>query len=143
MYLSVRNSYVYVSLRKQGDGGKAKSLTVHSLVLEAFVGPRPEGSQECHFPDRNKLNNNLSNLRWDTPSGNSLDRKEHGTWRCGEDIHGSLMTEDVVMSAREMMSKGMKIKDICKVVGFKYATVKDAIRGTTWKHLPNAHPFVR
>lgn len=50
---------------------------VHVLVLEAFVGPRPEG-MECLHGDGDPSNNRLCNLHWDTPSENQLDRVRHG-----------------------------------------------------------------
>ena len=46
--------------------------TVHTLVLTAFVGPRPDGLVACHN-DSNPTNNRLENLRWDTQSSNILD----------------------------------------------------------------------
>lgn len=51
---------------------KKTTVTVHSLVLSAFVGPRPEGMECCHG-DGDKTNNALSNLRWDTKKANELD----------------------------------------------------------------------
>jgi hypothetical protein len=46
---------------------------VHHLVLEAFVGPRPDGL-ECRHLDDVKSNNHVSNLCWGTGSENRLDR---------------------------------------------------------------------
>jgi len=46
---------------------KQKHRSVHSLVLEAFVGPRPEGMDGCHENDV-PWDNRLSNLKWDTHS---------------------------------------------------------------------------
>lgn len=43
--------------------GKRKQVTVHTLVLETFVGPRPEGALGCHRDD-NPENNLLENLYW-------------------------------------------------------------------------------
>lgn len=51
---------------------------VHQLVLEAFVGPRPEGHEGCHH-DGDPTNNRLDNLHWGTKSENNLDRVRHGT----------------------------------------------------------------
>lgn len=51
---------------------------VHRLVLEAFVGPCPDGLQCCHN-DGDATNNRLENLRWDTPSSNMYDKVRHGT----------------------------------------------------------------
>lgn len=60
------------------DGKKRRAL-VHRLVLEAFVGPCPDGMEGCHSPDPNPANNSLDNLRWDTHSENMRDTVRHGT----------------------------------------------------------------
>lgn len=54
--------YLYVML--VSDRGPKRYPKVHSLVLEAFVCPRPEGMECCHG-DGNPTNNVISNLRWD------------------------------------------------------------------------------
>lgn len=46
--------------------------TVHSLVMEAFVGPRPPGQLVCH-EDGNFWNCRLDNLRYDTAVSNRKD----------------------------------------------------------------------
>lgn len=51
---------------------------VHTVVLEAFVGLRPEHCEACHN-DGDPLNNCVDNLRWDSPSANQRDRRKHGT----------------------------------------------------------------
>lgn len=66
--------YQLVSLHAYG---RSKKVTIHSLVLTTFVGPRPPGWVACHandIPDDNRL----VNLRWDTPSSNSRDIVRHG-----------------------------------------------------------------
>ena len=59
--------------------GRTVSRYVHHLVLEAFVGPRPEGTEACHG-DGNGTNNKLANLRWDTHAENIKDSVSHGTF---------------------------------------------------------------
>mgnify|MGYP001617490416 CR=1 FL=1 len=66
-----RSGYCFVNL---DVGGKNYSHSVHCLVLETFLGRCPEGMQGCHYPDSDKSNNTLSNLRWDTPQENARDR---------------------------------------------------------------------
>lgn len=60
------------------DLGRKATRFVHRLVLEAFVGPCPEG-QQCRHLDGNPLNNQLSNLAWGTPRENHADSVRHGT----------------------------------------------------------------
>ena len=57
---------------------KGRTLPVHRLVLEAWVGPCPDGYECCHN-DGDFRNNTVSNLRWDTRSNNGRDKREHGT----------------------------------------------------------------
>lgn len=54
-----------------------RDVSIHVLVLETFIGPRPKGMQGCHNNGNHK-DNRLSNLRWDTASGNQKDRKDVG-----------------------------------------------------------------
>jgi hypothetical protein len=78
-----RGGYLFVVL----VGGGAKRIArIHALVLEAFVGPKPEGMQARHYPDPNKLNNRADNLIWGTPKENAEDREEHGS-TCRADNH--------------------------------------------------------
>lgn len=66
--------YLIVRLCKQG---KMKTVTVHSLVAEAFI-PIPEGLKQfrgthhlqVNHKDENKLNNCVDNLEWCTPKYN-------------------------------------------------------------------------
>ena len=58
--------------------------TVHSLVMEAFVGPCPPGRLVCH-EDGNFWNCHLENLRYDTSVSNRKDlirdrRSRRGTF---------------------------------------------------------------
>ena len=68
------DGYPIVTLRKSGAN---RTLRVHRLVLESFVGPRPVGMCARHLDD-NRDNNNLSNLAWGTPLENSLDARSNG-----------------------------------------------------------------
>ena len=62
------------------DGDKRATCTVHRLMLEAFVSPRPDG-MECRHLDGNSLNNTLENLRWGTKAENETDKFLHGNRR--------------------------------------------------------------
>ncbi|MCA1806663.1 MAG: FAD-dependent thymidylate synthase, partial [Actinobacteria bacterium] len=77
-YLKVQsvanNGYPSVSL--SGDQ-KSTLRTVHSLVAEAFIGPRGDGIQVRHL-NGNPLDSRLSNLCYGTQKDNSEDAIEHG-----------------------------------------------------------------
>lgn len=57
--------------------GKRHYRLIHRLVLEAFVGRRPQGCVGRHL-DGNSMNNHVSNLSWGTQKENVNDRTRHG-----------------------------------------------------------------
>lgn len=65
---------------------RAKRLciaAVHSLVAEAFHGPRPAGQEVRHL-DGNRTNNAAVNLAYGTKVENAADRERHGNTARGE-----------------------------------------------------------
>lgn len=67
--------YVIVTLNR--SWGNSVQRRVHRLVLEAFVGPCPEGQEGCHGPG-GPSDNRLENIRWDTREENARDIVRHG-----------------------------------------------------------------
>lgn len=57
---------------------RPRTVAVHRLVLEAFVGPCPPGMECCHN-NGVASDNRLCNLRWDTSSENKYDWVRSGT----------------------------------------------------------------
>lgn len=68
--------YPEVELR-DGRSHKRHVRKVHRLVLESFVGPRPDNCVACHAND-DPTDNRLANLRWDTHSANTKDSVING-----------------------------------------------------------------
>lgn len=75
--------YMRVTLKR---AGVAKSHLVHHLVLEAFVGPRPAGT-ECRHLNGQPSDNRLTNLQWVTSSENSYDVVRHGHHHAANKTH--------------------------------------------------------
>ena len=50
-----------------------ETVKVHHLVLEAFHGPRPYGTEGCHGPG-GRQDNRAEVLRWDTHRENERDK---------------------------------------------------------------------
>lgn len=69
------HGYVRVGMCKLG---KTRTVLVHPLVLEAFVGPRPGGSDCRHLNDKPD-DNRLENLRWGSRSQNTYDSVRNGS----------------------------------------------------------------
>lgn len=97
----------YLGVALYSADGRRSTRTVHSLVLEAFHGPRPEGLVACHGIG-GPTDNRSSNLRWDTGHENALDRVRHGTHnhakktRCkrGHLLRGSNLKQHVWLKDR-------------------------------------------
>lgn len=92
-----RGGYLRVQLYRDG---KSVYRCIHHLVLEAFVGPRPDGMEACHDPDPTPANNALANLRWDTRSNNNADKIKHGTHQAGEKNPAHRLTNELVYAIR-------------------------------------------
>ena len=67
-------SYPYI---KMVNGNHEESRYLHRIVLESFRGMCPKGMEARHMDD-NKLNDNLSNLKWGTHKQNFEDVKRNG-----------------------------------------------------------------
>lgn len=57
---------------------KWQTRRVHQLVLEAFIGPRPEGTTGARHLNDVKTDNRLTNLAYGTHAENMLDRVANG-----------------------------------------------------------------
>ncbi len=107
---------------------------IHRLVLEAFIGPCPEGMECRHFPDRNPANNNLSNLHWGTVSENALDRAIHGTNPTGENHGRAKLTNEEVSTARELyLSGGWTYRQLADVYEISECCMWRVINRVTYK----------
>ncbi len=124
------DGYLIVSLTHQG---KDKTFAVHSLVLTAFVGPKPEGMLACHHPDNDPYNNRLENLRWDTPKANGQDMVKQGRSLVGERNPKVKLTEDEVREIRRLYATGnYRQVDLGKMFKVRQDTISSITRGETW-----------
>jgi hypothetical protein len=108
-----------------------KSRSVHSLVLEAFVGPRPEGHEGLHG-DGNRTNNHLSNLRWGTSKENKEDAIKHGVWTHGEMVGCAKLTDEAVRAIR---ASSETLEYFAQRFGVTIQAVSLARNYRTWKHV--------
>lgn len=129
---TANNGYKLVRLYRDGKGS---TLTVHSLVLKAHVGPRPEGHQGCHSPN-GKEDNRLCNLRWDTASSNQLDKIVSGTMVCGERVNTAKLNPDTVRDIRRSYTgRRGEASRIARRVGTTPQSIRNIIARKTWAHI--------
>jgi hypothetical protein len=67
-----RPSSPYFSVNLWNRSGQMKERSVHLLVLEVFVGPKPAFGYQGNHKDGCKTNNEARNLEWVTSLGNIM-----------------------------------------------------------------------
>lgn len=127
----------YVSVLLYADGRKNKKpCLVHSLVLETFVGPRPNGYHACHN-NGDKHDNRLSNLRWDTVKANSEDKKVHGTYTKGRQMPWTILEEHQVLEIRSKLGK-VSQRNLAEFYGVSQGAIANISTGKAWGWLKKA-----
>lgn len=126
------NGYLYLNLKR---GGKTETRRVHTLVLEAFIGPRPSGFEGCHGPS-GKADNSIENLRWDTPAANVRDLVVHGTNR-GERNKGGggKLNEDAVRDIKKRILAGERPSSIAARHNVGQSMISQIKSGQRWSHV--------
>lgn len=115
--------------------GIRKTFSVQTLVLEAFVGPRPHGMFACHGP-KGLPDNSISNLYWALPSrNNGQDRRRDKTAMFGELHPRAKLTEKTVRWIISEREKGKTRHAIAAVLGVAPSTVGSVIYGLNWKYI--------
>lgn len=105
---------------------------VSRLVLQAFVGPCPDGMECCHN-DGNPANNRLDNLRWDTHVNNERDKRAHGTTIHGNHNGAAKLRECDVPDIVARSAAGESQRDIARAFGVNQTTIGLLLRGKTWR----------
>jgi len=118
-------------------------FAVHRLVLEAFIGPCPDGMECCHY-DGDPSNNCIENLRWDTRKENIRDAVKHGTHvslrQRGQGHANTHLTDLDVRWIRYLAKAGIPQKDLAEVYLVARNTISCIVHRNSWTHLPES-PF--
>lgn len=125
--------YLRVNLYPSG-GGKYRTFRVHKLVLEAFVGPCPEGLESRH---RNgiRTDNNLTNLKYGTYEENQEDIELHGTRPKGETHPLSILTEADVLAIRARYAAGELQKVLADDFSTSVSNISVIVNRKNWRHI--------
>ena len=108
------NKYIYTSVDRCGyrrcsminDNKKQKTKRIHRLLAEHYI-PEVEGKEFVDHIDRDKLNNNLENLRWVNKRENGENRPINKNNKCG---HKNICYDE----------KGKRYNFCKKIKGIKY-----------------------
>lgn len=123
----------YCSVKLTGG----QPMRVHRLVLLAFAGPCPDGMEGCHFPDHNRQNNRLDNLRWDTRLENNRDTCRLGRHRVprGSGHACAKLTEESVRGILAYLALGFHYAETAAVFGVSTPNVAAIALRKTWRHV--------
>lgn len=123
--------YLRVALSK---GCKKQDVSVHSIVLEAFVGPRLDGMESCH---RNgvRTDNRVENLRWGTKLSNAADKRIHGTMVAGSKHPRAKITDSDVVKIRRMHASGKQPKYLASIFNLSSSAIRHIVSRRTWVNL--------
>jgi hypothetical protein len=137
------NGYLAVALFDRSK--KKKTLLVHRLVLLAFDGPSPDGSNDGrHVLTPDKGDERLCNLAWGTRSENMMDVWRHRsegfkarTTSARESTENPTYTLDqhLVEIGLEFSAEGkLNIADLSRLWNVSRVVATGIINGHTWKH---------
>lgn len=119
--------------------GEQYNIWVHRAVLEAFVGPAPEGTL-CRHLNGDPSNNRLDNLRWGTPKENSADRIAHGNAPRGEGNARAKLSETDVLTiwSRRPVIRPWPATAVAREFGVTKSAVRSIWDGNSWGWLTRA-----
>lgn len=105
--------------------------TVPSLVLQAFVGPKPEGKIVLHGPAGRSVDA-LSNLRYGSHAENSADMIRDGNSLQGMRHHKAKLTDDQVIAIR---ADRRGCRRLAPIYGVSRSLITQIKAGKIWRHL--------
>ena len=128
MPLKPNNSGRYMDVQLSKDHIRRHRL-VHSLVAEAFLGPRPDGLVIRHL-DGNSFNNAASNLAYGTQTENLRDWPKYG----GRTSNQKLTVEQV-HEIRKLLAQGFTLRSIAAQFGIAHGTVNAIKQNRTFSYV--------
>ena len=118
-----RDGYLFIVINVSGI---KKNKRIHALVLETFVGPRPDKQVARHFPNQINTDNRLCNLSWGTNKQNSQDILLSDTFGCAK------LTVNEVLEIQKMIKEGMSNKEIALKSGMSKLAIRNIHNNNTW-----------
>lgn len=117
-------------------GGKRhrRAARVHTLVLEAFQGPRPEGHEASHL-NGDASDNRAANLAWESHADNVARKRDHGTHVQGERSPLARLTEAQVREIRRRCASGETQRTVAEDHGVTQTNVSAIVTRKSWGHV--------
>lgn len=128
-----KNGYPRVNLY---DDMKASSKSVHRFVAETFI-PNTENKEQINHIDGNKMNNNVTNLEWVSPSENIRHSFVNGLSKGPKgEINGQCkLTEVEVLEIRRLRKEGWKQNEIARKFNVVQGQISYIVNKKSWVHV--------
>lgn len=108
--------------------GRVRRRTIHTLVYEAFVGPRPDGMEVNHV-DGVKTNNALTNLQGSTRTENQRHAVDTGLAATGSRHPRYTITPELEQRIRDASGRGLSNADIARDLSVSRTAVRRVVSG--------------
>lgn len=122
------NGYQRVQLCSDGT---QREEYIHTLVCEAFCGPRPDTDWEVDHINGDRADNRSDNLRWITITAN----RERRNLVKGINSPHAKLTEDDVRRIKSTPRHITSDKTMAMSLSVARETVRDIRNGKGWKHV--------
>jgi len=119
--------YIQVNLCSPDDQSYGKTESVHNLVAEAFIGPRPNKYYRVDHIDEDKLNNSPDNLRWLVHGHNTIRSQNTGGRR--------YFYEGELWLMKKLIAARIPYKTIGKMFKCSSMLIQDVKRGLKDCHI--------
>ena len=115
---------------------------VHRLVMLAFVGPCPARHEVAHG-NGCPTDNRLANLRYDTRTGNSMDKFAHGSQPEGEGCPHAKLTADQALAIYRQRQQPYGFgrqtqRRLATEYGCSEGSIASIWRGKSWRSVTGA-----
>lgn len=130
--------YPYLGVTLSGAGVR-RQVKIHRLVLQAFIGPAPEGMNDGRHLDGVTFNCALTNLDWGSHARNGQDMIDHGHANGPGDGSAhprAKLTEEIAIEARAEYATGrVTERALAKRYGVNVSTMHRLLTRQTWDHV--------
>jgi len=131
------------------DHGVTRTITIHTLVAKAFIGPRPYGYTINH-KDGCKDNNRDSNLEYMTVQDNIAHATFHGlrgkgdtngsrthpeVRPRGQSVKTSVLTDDKVRAIKDLIRQRVTYPEVAHRFNVSTSCIQCIASRKTWRHI--------